>query len=46
MTFDVDMAHNAGAKACAVTYGNGTREQLASAEWIINDFAELLEIVG
>ncbi len=46
MTFDVDMAHNAGAKACAVTYGNGTREQLASAEWIIDDFAELLEIVG
>ena len=46
MTFDVDMAHNAGAKACAVTYGNGTREQLASAEWIINDFAELLDIVG
>ena len=32
MTFDVDMAHNAGCKACAVTYGNGTREQLASAE--------------
>ena len=45
MTFDVDMAHNAGVKACAVTYGNGTREQLASAEWIIDDFAELLEII-
>ncbi len=45
MTFDVDMAHNAGVKACAVTYGNGTREQLASAEWIIDDFAELLEMV-
>ena len=45
MTFDVDMAHNAGCKACAVTYGNGTRQQLASAEWIIDDFAELLEIV-
>lgn len=42
MTFDVDMAHNAGCKACAVTYGNGTREQLASAEFIIDDFAELL----
>lgn len=46
MTFDVDMAHNAGAKACAVTYGNGTREQLAAAEWIIDDFAELLDILG
>jgi len=43
MTFDVDMAHNAGVKACAVTYGNGTREQLAEAEWIIDDFAEILE---
>ena len=46
MIFDVDMAHHAGCKACAVTYGNGTREQLASAEWIIDDFAELLEVVG
>ena len=45
MNFDVDMAHHAGCKACAVTYGNGTRHQLASAEWIIDDFAELLEIV-
>ena len=45
MNFDVDMAHHAGCKACAVTYGNGTRQQLASAEWIIDDFAELLEIV-
>lgn len=43
MTFDVDMAHNAGCKACAVTYGNGTREQLASADWIIDDLAELLQ---
>ena len=45
MTFDVDMAHNAGCKACAVTYGNGTREQLASAEFIIDDFAEFLGLV-
>ena len=45
MTFDVDMAHNAGCKACAVTYGNGTREQLASSEFIIDDFAELLGLV-
>ena len=45
MTFDVDMAHNVGCKACAVTYGNGTREQLASAEFIIDDFAELLGLV-
>lgn len=45
MNFDVDMAHHAGCKVCAVTYGNGTREQLASAEFIIDDFAELLELV-
>ena len=45
MNFDVDMAHHAGCKTCAVTYGNGTREQLASAEFIIDDFAELLELV-
>ena len=45
MNFDVDMAHHAGCKACAVTYGNGTREQLASAEFIIDDFAELLGLV-
>lgn len=45
MNFDVDMAHHAGCKACAVTYGNGTREQLASAEFFIDDFAELLELV-
>ncbi len=46
MNFDVDMAHNAGVWACAVTYGNGTREQLASAEWMIDDFTKLLEIVS
>ena len=45
MTYDVDMAHNAGAKACAVTYGNATREELKNAEYIINDFAELLDIL-
>lgn len=45
MTYDVDMAHNAGAQACAVTYGNGTREELANAEYVIDDFAELEKIV-
>lgn len=45
MTYDVDMAHNAGAKACAVTYGNATREELKKAEYIIDDFAELLDIL-
>lgn len=45
MTYDVDMAHNAGAKACAVTYGNATREELKNAEYIIDDFADLLKIL-
>lgn len=45
MTYDVDMAHNAGAKACAVTYGNATREELKNAEYVIDDFAELLDIL-
>lgn len=45
MTYDVDMAHNAGAQVCAVTYGNATREELQDAEYIIDDFAELEEIV-
>lgn len=45
MTYDVDMAHNAGVRACAVTYGNGTREELISAEHIIDDFSELVGIV-
>lgn len=42
MAFDVEMAHNAGAKACAVTYGNGTRAQLSHAEWLIDDLGEIL----
>lgn len=46
MTYDVDMAHNAGAKACAVTYGNATRQELAAAEYVIDDFADLLGILG
>lgn len=45
MLFDVDMAHNAGVRACAVTYGNATRQELASADYIIDDFAQLLDVV-
>lgn len=46
MTYDVDMAHHAGAKACAVTYGNATREELKNAQYIIDDFAELKQILA
>ncbi len=45
MIYDVEMGKNAGTKTCGVTYGNGTREQLASADYVIDDFAELLDIV-
>ena len=43
--FDIDMGRNAGTLTCGVTYGNGTRESLADAIWVIDDFAELLEKV-
>lgn len=45
MTYDIEMGRNAGTKTCGVTYGNGTREQLAIADYIIDDFAELLKII-
>lgn len=46
-TFDILMGRRAGAHTCGVTYGNGTREQMTSchAEYIIDDFAHLLDIV-
>lgn len=44
MVYDIDMGHNAGTYTCGVTYGNGTREQLAAAEYVIDDFSELLSI--
>lgn len=47
-TFDIDMGHNAGCTTCGVTYGNHSRQQLeeAGADYIINDFAELISIVS
>lgn len=46
MTYDIEMGKNAGTKTCGVTYGNGTREQLASADYVIDDFSELLTILS
>ena len=40
--FDIHMGLNAGTRTCGVTYGNGTRESLADATWLIDDFSELL----
>lgn len=43
--FDVRMGINAGTRTCGVTYGNGSRESLSEADWLIDDFSKLLEIV-
>ena len=43
--FDIEMGANAGTRTCGVTYGNGSRESLASATWIIDDFGQLLELI-
>ena len=45
MIFDIQMGKSAHMKTCAVTYGNGTPEQLASADYVIDDFKLLLPIV-
>ena len=42
--FDIQMGINAGTRTCGVTYGNGSRESLSSADWLIDDFSELLEL--
>jgi HAD superfamily hydrolase (TIGR01662 family) len=43
--FDIEMGRNAGTKTCGVTFGNGSRESMANADWLIDDFADLLKIV-
>lgn len=45
-TFDIEMGRNAGAKTCGVTFGNGTRESLSKADWLIDDFSKLLECLS
>lgn len=46
-SYDIEMGCRAAAHTCAVTYGNGTVEQLraAHAEYIIDDFAKLKDII-
>jgi phosphoglycolate phosphatase-like HAD superfamily hydrolase len=39
------MGRNAGTRTCGVTYGNGSRESLGEADWIIDDFGRLLDIL-
>ena len=44
--YDILMGRNAGARTCAVTYGNGKRQELqaAGADYLIDCFADLLTI--
>ena len=44
--FDIQMGINAGTRTCGVTYGNGSRESLSPADWLIDDFSELLELLS
>ena len=46
MPVDIQMGKGAGARTCAVTYGNASRPELAAAgaDFIIDDFSELLDI--
>lgn len=44
--FDIHMGINAGTRTCGVTYGNGSRESLSEANWLIDDFSQLLDIVA
>ncbi len=48
MAVDILMGRNAGAKTCGVTYGNGTREELAEAgaDYLIDSLDEIVGILG
>lgn len=45
--YDILMGRNAGCLTCAVTYGNGTREELkaAGADRLVDDFGEILSML-
>lgn len=43
--FDIDMGRNAGTMTCGVTYGNGKPNDLKDADYLIDDFALLADIV-
>ena len=45
-SFDIQMGRKAGTRTCGVTYGNGSMESLSDADWIIDDFGKLLDIVS
>lgn len=43
--YDIDMGSSAGVLTCAVSYGNGRPEDLALADYQIDDFSQLPEII-
>ena len=48
MAFDIEMGRRADTLTCGVIYGNGTPAELeeAGANWVIGDFAQLLNILS
>ena len=44
--FDIEMGRRAGTLTCGVTYGNGSRRDLAAADFLIDDFADLAAVVN
>ena len=44
-SFDIDMGRNAGTRTCGVNYGIGSTEGLSKADWLIDDFADILNII-
>jgi phosphoglycolate phosphatase len=42
---DIEMGINAGTKTCGVSYGNGSKASLAKADWLIDDFKQLLDLI-
>lgn len=43
--YDIAMGRSAGTKTCGVTYGNGKPAELADADYMIDDFGEIMRIV-
>lgn len=41
--FDIRMGKNAKTRTCGVSYGNGDIESLQEADWVIDQFAKLME---
>ena len=43
--FDIQMGKRAGTKTCGITHGNGSRESLIEADWVIDEFDRLLGLI-